>query len=104
MGKAVYYAWGHGTDWEAICVDFDIAVQGNSLEEVGRELRDAVDTFLDYVDDLPESERGQFLSRKSPLGLRLRLEAAYRSFQMLRWLRVQTLWRPNAEFIKTPVA
>ncbi len=104
MGRAVYYAWGNGTDWEAICVDFDIAVQGHTLEEVQRELRDAVDTFLDYADGLSESEREQLLNRKAPLGLRLRLEAAYRSFQLLRWLRLQTFWRPNAEFVKTPVA
>lgn len=103
MAKAVYYAWGNGGDWEAVCVDFDIAVQGNSLEEVRRELRDAVDIFLDYVGDLPEDEREQFLNRKSPLGLRMRLELAYRSFRMLRWFNLQTFWRPNAEFVKTAV-
>ena len=104
MAKAVYYAWGNGGEWEAICVDFDISVQGDSLEEVRRELRDAVETFRDYVDELPASERERFLNRKSPLGLRLRLELAYFSFQLLRWFGLQSFWRPNAEFVKTPVA
>ena len=104
MGKAVYYAWGHGSDWEAICVDFDIAVQGHSLEEVQRELRDAVDTFLDYAGDLPVEEREHLLSRKSPWGLRLRLEAAYRSFQLMRWCRIHAFRRGDAQFVKTPVA
>ena len=68
MGKAVYYAWGSGTDWEAVCVDFDIAVQGHSLEEVQRELRDAVDTFLDYAGDLPVEEREQSPEPEVSLG------------------------------------
>ena len=104
MAKAIYYAWGNGGEWEAICVDFDIAVQGDSLEEVKRELQDAVETFLDYVHDLPANEQGPFLSRKSPLALRLRLELAYRSFRLLRWSRLPTFWRFDTEFVKTPVA
>lgn len=73
MRKFNCYAWGRPGDWEAICVDLDLAVQGESLEEVIRELRDAFDTYLEYISELPEKERAGFLNRKAPLGLRLRL-------------------------------
>ena len=73
MRKLTCYAWGQPGDWEAICVDFDLAAQGESLDEVRSELRDAVETYLEYISELPEKERAGFLNRKVPLELRLRL-------------------------------
>ena len=73
MRKLTCYAWGRPGDWEALCVDYDIPAQGASLEEVRRELADAVDTYLEYVADLPDSEQRAFLNRKAPFTLRLRL-------------------------------
>ena len=74
MKKALTcYAWGHPGSWEALCIDFDLSVQGNSLEEVRAEMDDAIDTYLSYVGELPESERARLLNRKAPLGLRTKL-------------------------------
>ena len=76
MRKLTCYAWGKPGDWEALCVDYDLAAQGDSFEEVRSELADAVETYLDYVSELPENEQRAFLSRKAPLNLRLRLALA----------------------------
>ena len=55
---ATCYAWGNADGWEAICVDFDLAAQGDSFEEVRSELSDAIDTFLAYAAELPELGTG----------------------------------------------
>ena len=104
MRKLTCYAWGKPGDWEALCVDYDLAAQGSSLEEVRRELADAVDTFLDYVSDLPESERRQFLNRKAPLSLRFRLSLASKISRTLFALRLASGVRgvARARFVMTP--
>ena len=74
---AVCYAWSSTDGWEAICVDFDVAAQADSLEEVRNGLFDAIDTLLSYAEELPESEKSRLLNRKAPLGLRLKLAALH---------------------------
>ena len=88
MRKLTCYAWGMPGDWEAICVDYDIPAQGASLEEVRSELADAVGTYLEYIADLPESERREFLNRKAPLSLRLHLLLASKTSSALSALRL----------------
>ena len=66
------YIEGRGDQWEGICLDFDIAVQGHSLPEVVDELRQSVALYLEHIATLPTSEQAAFLSRKAPLVLRLR--------------------------------
>lgn len=69
------YAWRiDDRQWEGICTDLDIAAQGNSLDEVKRELDEAITAYLDYVFTLPEDEARHLLARKSPLLLRWRLK------------------------------
>lgn len=104
MRKPTCYAWGKPGDWEALCVDYDLAAQGSSFEEVRRELADAVDTFLDYVFDLPESERRQFLKRKAPLRLRVRLSMASKVSRILFALGLASDVRgvARARFVMTP--
>ena len=85
--KAACYAWGRPGDWQAICVDFDLAVQGESLEDVRRELADAIETYLEYVAGLPQDEQARFLNRKAPLGLRLRLAFLHRTFGLFNSLK-----------------
>jgi predicted RNase H-like HicB family nuclease len=46
------YAEGRNGDWEAICLDLDIAVQGGSFEEVFGSLREAISLYLESVADL----------------------------------------------------
>ncbi len=104
MRKVNCYAWGHPGDWEAICVDFNLAAQGETLEEVRRELGDAIETFLDYVADLPENEQARFLNRKAPLTLRLRLALMNQAYTLLHSSKLWTNSRgfARAGFVVTP--
>lgn len=89
MRKVTCYAWGVPGDWEALCVDFDLAAQGKSLEEVRRELGDAIECYLESVMDGPAEERRRFLNRKAPLTLRLRLALLHRAFTLTASLRAR---------------
>ena len=66
------YAEGRDGDWEAVCLDLDIAVQGRSFEEVSMSLRKGIALYLEAVEDLPPDERGKLLRRRSPLTVRLK--------------------------------
>lgn len=66
------YAEGRGGEWEAICLDLDIAVQDNSFENVFQALNDAIALHLEAVSTLPESEHAHLLNRPAPLPLRLK--------------------------------
>ena len=73
MNKAIWcYAEGRPGDWEAVCLDFDLAVQGGSFDEVYRELNESISMYLEYIRSLPEDERARFLGRRIPFALRLR--------------------------------
>ena len=66
------YAEGRDGDWEAICLDLDIAVQGRSFEEVFQALNDSIALHLEAVMALPEADRAHLLDRPAPLSLRLK--------------------------------
>ena len=66
--KVHCYAEGRGGAWEAFCLNFDLAVQGASLEEVRCGLDKAIRLYLDYVSGLPAGERAAFLGRRAPVG------------------------------------
>lgn len=71
--QVLCFAHGRKGDWEAICVDFDIAVQGQSFDDVRNRLEAAV---CEYVEDALREDpvtRERLLSRKAPLGLKLNL-------------------------------
>ncbi|MCZ0951507.1 MAG: hypothetical protein OXJ56_02895 [Rhodospirillaceae bacterium] len=106
MRKLTCYAWGKPGDWEALCVDLDLAAQGENLEEVRRELGDAIQTYLDYVADLPENEQARFLDRKAPLRLRLQLALKHRAFYLLNSLKIGATGREltRAGFVVTPTS
>jgi predicted RNase H-like HicB family nuclease len=61
-----------GDGWEATCLDLDIAVQGDSFEEVYSALQEAIALYLETVADLPEGDRRRLLNRPAPLPSRLR--------------------------------
>lgn len=69
------YAEGQDGDWEAICLELDVAVQGNSFEEVFKSLREAVSLYLETVADLPPEQQPALLHRPVPLLVRLRFLA-----------------------------
>lgn len=73
MPKLTCYAWGKPGDWQALCVDLDIATQGESFEEIREDLQLAIEDFLDYAAELPEANRNFLLSHRVPLAERLRL-------------------------------
>jgi predicted RNase H-like HicB family nuclease len=69
------YAEGRDGDWEAICLDLDIAVQGGSFEEVFRSLQQAISLYLESVNDLPPDERRDLLHRPAPFPIRFKFLA-----------------------------
>ena len=69
------YAEGCDGDWEAICLDLDIAVQGRSFEEVFRSLQEAISLYLETVDDLPPQDQRALLHRRTPFTIRVRFLA-----------------------------
>jgi predicted RNase H-like HicB family nuclease len=66
------YAEGRDGDWEAICLDLDIAVQGRSFEEVFNSLQEAISLYLESVTDLPPREQRALLHRPAPFPVRLK--------------------------------
>jgi predicted RNase H-like HicB family nuclease len=66
------YAEGRDGNWEAICLDLDIAVQGQSFDEVFASLREAILLYLETVADLPPQEQPSLLQRPAPLSVRLK--------------------------------
>ncbi|MDE2133491.1 MAG: hypothetical protein KGJ49_02715 [Alphaproteobacteria bacterium] len=64
-------ARGHEQDWEAFCLDFDLAVQGVSLEDVRTRLEDAIVDYVHAAMDEAEPARSQLLNRRAPFMVRL---------------------------------
>ncbi len=73
------YAEGLNGDWEALCLDLDIAVQGSSFEEVFNGLNEAVHLYVESAMELSGSDARRLLNRPAPLHLRLRF--LWRSIQ-----------------------
>ncbi len=63
------YAEGRENQWEALCLEFDIAVQGDSFEEVHSKMEQAIGYYLDDVAELPQEEQRAFLRRSAPFSL-----------------------------------
>jgi hypothetical protein len=66
------YAERHEGRWEAFCVDFDIAVQGSTFEEVYRTLKVSVTDYIERLNELPARDRQRLLRRRAPFWSRLR--------------------------------
>lgn len=71
------FAEGAGGKWEAICIDFDIAVQGSSLREVKETLDDMVNSYLEAAMNESGERRAALLRRKAPLYVRMRYAIAF---------------------------
>jgi hypothetical protein len=72
MPKAVVcVASGRANDWEAFSLDFDLAVQGRSFEEVRLSLSRAIDMYLESALAEPEPIRSRLLARRAPFLVRL---------------------------------
>lgn len=68
-------ARGRNSQWEAVCLDFDIAVQGRSFEEVNRLLGEVIVDYVKEAVEQPDDVRDALLSRRAP----------FRTRAMWRW-------------------
>jgi predicted RNase H-like HicB family nuclease len=65
------YAEGRDGDWEAICLDLDVAVQGHSFAHISTSLREAIALYLETIADLQSDEQRALLRPSAPLAVRL---------------------------------
>lgn len=64
-------ARGHEGHWEALCFNFDIAVQGRTFNEVQRQMIEAVESYVEDAMKEDEVTREKLLSRRVPRLVRL---------------------------------
>jgi len=70
MKPLLCFAHGQGDQWEAICLDLDLAVQGRSYQEVYEGLSRAVGAYVeDALKEKPDVAR-RLLRRKAPWHIR----------------------------------
>ena len=67
------YAYGSDRNWEAICVDLDVASFGASLEEAKASLAACIELYVEGVEELPADEQRRLLARRSPWYVRAKL-------------------------------
>ncbi len=67
------YAETHENQWQAICIDLNLAAQGDSFEDAREKLTEQI---LDYLEDALVGEdkefAGHLLNRPAPLEYRLK--------------------------------
>lgn len=66
---------GRGDEWEAICLDLDIAVAGRSFEGVMHDLEKAVALYMASANQEAPADRARLLNRRAPLWLRVKTVA-----------------------------
>jgi len=83
------FAEHRGDVWEGLCLDFDIAVQGDSLAEVQCLLHDAVADYVEFASEQPLAERNKLLRRRAPgrIWLKIALLMLWSTFQEWRGRR-----------------
>ena len=77
MKPLLCFAEGKEGDWEAICLDLDIAVQGSSYEEVSQLLNAAIATYFEDAMAEDEATRKRLINRKAPFTVRLATVAKF---------------------------
>ena len=60
-----------GGVWEASCLDLDIAVEGQTFEEVHSLLNSAISSYIADARQEGDVDRDRLLSRQAPLSVRL---------------------------------
>lgn len=77
MERRLYcIASGRDHQWEAFCLDFDLAVQGQSYEEVRHSLHRAILHYVHEAIEQPEPARTALLKRRAPIRTCFMLVAA----------------------------
>lgn len=97
----ICYAESREGKWEAVCLDFDIAVQGDSFEGVVHDLGTALHLYLQSVAGLPDADRKRLLARRVPLGARVQMAISIMGHALARAIVYLTnhtptygLWKP----------
>lgn len=67
----LYVITGRDDAWEAFCLDFDLAVQGRSMDEVRASLIKAINMYVATAIKQPEPIRSRLLGRQAPFFVRL---------------------------------
>ena len=77
------YASGRSGHWQAVCLDFDLMVEGRSLEDVKERLTKMVQTYVE--DAMAESEpaRSKLLRRRAPWHVQLAWRLPFLIHQLL---------------------
>jgi len=63
------YAEGRDGDWEGFCLNFDLAVQGTSFDDVHTKISEAIEIYLEGVKALPKEDWARMLDRRAPLSV-----------------------------------
>ncbi len=72
MAVLVCVARGHkGGQWEAFCLDYDLAVQGRSLNEARERIELAINAYVESAAKEAEPARSRLLARRAPFFVRL---------------------------------
>lgn len=71
MRELTCIARGREGQWEAICLDFNIAVSGNSFDQVRDTLSEAITYYIRDAMQEDERTREQLLNRRVPFWSRL---------------------------------
>lgn len=78
------YAYSNRDRWHAVCTDLDIAVDGESYQEVEAALDICISMYLKSISELPESERRRLLTRRAPWHVRAWLAVSTWAHQLKR--------------------
>lgn len=86
LSELICFVHGRGSQWEAICTDYDISVEGASPGEALQTLTKAVQSYIAdaMVEDATNRER--LLNRRSPwrVELMLRMRASLTMMKLRR--------------------
>ena len=71
-------AWKEGEQWIAICLDFNLAAQDDTVAEVKRRLSDQVVSYLkEAITGADQEHAGYLLRRRAPVRYWLRYYACF---------------------------
>ena len=65
----VCFARGHDTDWQALYLDFDIAVEGVSFAGVQGKIETAIKDYVDAAKQESPADCKMLLTRRAPWGV-----------------------------------
>lgn len=65
------FARGRPGEWEAICLDYDLAVQGETFQDVERLLEISIEDYVESARQEAPAIRDRLLNRTAPARVRL---------------------------------